>query len=223
MKNALLLLFFLVALKTNQAQVNLSYKDRFTQGFSIGVTQASYIYNLSPDFGEPTKSIFSNINSTNPIGWSMGYNLEYRINKNFSVRTQLEASKSKTILSLQEFSGLTRQIEFGSLDVAMPLHLMYRMNNKKLHPIVFMGLKTILLNEIGEDKKDINLAVFETGVESGLGLEYNFKRLKIRHEVAFYSGFSFWLNDEYIYQRRTFYNIKRDYLSFRLVFSENKN
>jgi Outer membrane protein beta-barrel domain len=223
MKNALLLVPFLFVIKANHAQVKPTFKDRFTQGFSVGVTQASYIYNLRVGFGEATKSLFSEVSSVNPTGWGVGYNLEYRINKNFSVRTQLDVSKSKTILSLMEFSGLTRQIEFGSLDVGLPIHLMYRMSNKKLRPIVFMGFKTMLLNETDKDKSDINLAIFETGIEAGLGLEYNFKGLKIRQEVALYNGFSSWLNDEYIYARRAFYNIKRDYFSFRLVFSENKN
>jgi hypothetical protein len=223
MKNSLLIfsLFFLI--QTNYAQVKLAFKDRFTQGFSVGFTKARYIFNLGYGFGEKSKSIFSDINYLNPIGLSASYNLEYRISKNFSLRTQLDLSKNQTILSLNEFSGDTRQVDFGSFDVGLPFHLMYRMHRKKISPIAFMGFKTMILKETGRDKGDINLAILEFGFEAGLGLDYNFKGFKIRPEVALYNGLTYWLNGEYISNVRTIYNIERDYFSFRLLFSQNKN
>jgi Outer membrane protein beta-barrel domain len=222
MKNSLLISFFLIFITNGFGQVMFPSKERLTHGISVGVSQVKYLFELGYGFGEETRSIFSQINATSKIDWSIGYNLEYRISKNFSVRSLLDFSSHKTVLTLKEFSGSMRQYEFGSFDVGLPVHLMYRMGNKKWHPIVFMGFKTMLLKEIGQDSRYINLTNFEAGFDAGIGCELNLKKFRIRQEVALYTGLSNWLNDEYIYANRTIDNINRDLISFRLVFLQNK-
>jgi hypothetical protein len=222
MKNSLLISFCLFFITNGYGQVKFSSKDKFSHGIGVGVSQVRYLFELGYGFGEETRSIFSQINATSKIDWSIGYNLEYRISKNFSVRSLIDFSSHKTILMLKEFSGSMRQYEFGSFDVAIPLHLMYRMGNKKWHPIVFMGFKTMLLKEIGKDSRYINLTDFEAGFDAGIGCELNLKKFRIRQEIALYTGFTNWLNDEYIYANRTIDNINRDLISFRLVFLQNK-
>jgi Outer membrane protein beta-barrel domain len=222
MKNSLLISFFLIFIANGFGQVGFPNKDNFTHGISVGVSHVKYLFVLGYGFGEETRSIFSQIDATSKIDWSIGYNLEYRISKNFSVRSMIDFSSHKTVLTLKEFSGAMRQYEFGSFDVGVPLHLMYRMGNKKWHPIVFMGCKTVLLKEIGKDSRLINLTNFEAGFDAGIGCELNLKKFRIRQEIALYTGLTYWLNDEYIYTTRTIDNINRDLISFRLVFLQNK-
>jgi Outer membrane protein beta-barrel domain len=222
MKNSLLISFFLFFMANGFSQALFSSKQRFTHGISVGVSQVKYLFELGYGFGEETRSIFSKIDATSKIDWNVGYNLEYRISKNFAVRSLIDFSSHKTVLTLKEFSGAVRKYEFGSFDVGFPIHLMYRMGNKKWHPVVFMGFKTILLKEIGSDSRYINLTDFEGGFDAGIGCEVNLKKFRIRQEVALYTGLTNWLNDEYIYANRTIHNINRDLISFRLVILQNK-
>lgn len=222
MKNSLLISFYLIFITKNTAQVSLPLRDRLTHGVSVGVNKVQYLYKLSYGFGDERRSIFSEINNTTSVDWNFAYNIEYKINKKFSIRSQLDFSRHKTTLRLKEFSGTVRQYDFGSFDVGLPLHLMYRVGNKKWHPIVFMGFKTILLNEVGRDISYINLGTFESGLEAGIGAEFNFKKLTIRPEAALYNGLTYWLNEEYIYIKRTFYGMSRDFFSFRLVLMPRK-
>jgi Outer membrane protein beta-barrel domain len=222
MKNSLLIFFFLFFISNIIGQVSFPSKENFTLGVSVGVSRVKYLFKLGFGFGEETRSIFSQINTTSQFDWCVGYNLEYRINKNFSVRTMIDFSGHKTVLTLKEFSGINRQYEFGSFDVGLPLHLMYRMGNKKLHPIVFMGFRTMLINEIGKDDVYVNLSNFESGFEAGIGFEMNTSKYRIRQEVGLYSGVTYWLNDDYFYARRILHHVNRDFISFRLVFTQNK-
>jgi hypothetical protein len=222
MKNSLLIFFYVLFLTNGFGQVLFPPKERFSHGISIGVSQVKYLFELGYGFGEETRSIFSQINATSKIDWGIGYNLEYRISKNFSMQSLIDFSSHKTVLTLKEFSGAMRQYEFGSFDVGLPIHLMYRMGNKKWHPVVFMGFKSFLLKEIGKDIQYINLTNFEVGFDAGIGCEMNLKKFRIRQEVALYTGLTYWLNGEYIYANRTIDNINRDLLSFRLVFLQNK-
>jgi Outer membrane protein beta-barrel domain len=222
MKNSLLIFFYILFTSSIVGQVTFPLRDNFTHGISIGVSQVKYLYKLSVGIGDERRSIFSEINNTNSFDWNIAYNLEYKINKRFSVRSQLDFSRHETTLTLKEFSGTVRQYNFGSFDVGVPLHLMYRVGNKKWHPIVFMGFKTALLSEVGKDYKYINLSTFETGLEAGIGGEFNFSKCIIRQELSLYNGLTYWLNDEYIYTKRIFYGMSRDYISFRLVFMQRK-
>jgi Outer membrane protein beta-barrel domain len=222
MKNSLLTSFCLFFFIKSIAQVHIPLKNRFTQGISVGVNKIQYLYKLSFGFGDERRSIFTEINTTSSFDWNIAYNLEYRINKKFSVRSQLDFSRHQTTLTLKEFSGAIRQYEFGSFDVGLPLHLMYRIGHKKWHPIVFMGFKNILLNEIGKDNKYINLATIETGLEAGVGAEFYLNRFRVRPELSLYNGLTYWLNEEYIYTKRAFYGMGRDYFSFRLVIMQKK-
>ena len=222
MKNSLLIFFFFFFMLNITAQVKFPSKKDFTHGISVGVSRVNYLFKLGFGFGEETRSIFSQIYATSQFDWGIGYNLEYRINRNFSVRSMLDFSSHKTILTLKEFSGAKRQYEFGSFDVGLPLHLMYRMGPKKLHPIVFMGFRTMLINEIGKDNGYVNLSNFEAGFEAGLGFEINAAKFRIRQEVGLYSGVTYWLNDDYFYARRILHHVNRDFVSFRLVLMQNK-
>jgi hypothetical protein len=222
MKNSLLHFFFLIILANCSGQVKFPSKERFSHGLSVGVSQINYLFKVGYGFGEETRSIFSQLNTTTQFDWCIGYNLEYRINRSFSVRTMIDLSRHKTVLTLKEFSGLHRQYEFGSFDVGLPLHLMYRMGLKKFHPIVFMGIRTMILNEIGEDKSYVNLSNFESGIEAGIGFELTAAKYRIRQEIGLYSGVTYWLNEDYFYAKRIIHHINRDFISLRLVFSQNK-
>ncbi len=225
MKNVLLvwvIFFFTTPCLHSLAQVSLPHKDRFSHGASVGGCEVRYLINTTFEFGDEKRSAFKSINSTGSLDWTVAYNVEYRNNKKFSVRSQVEFSAHKTTLQLKEFSGTERQYDFGSIDLGVPIHLIYRVGNKKWHPIVFMGFRTILLNEIGKDAALINLSMSESGYEVGFGAEFKLHKYLIRPEVSLYNGLNYWVNEEYLTSKRVFRSMSRDIVSFRLVLMQRK-
>ena len=220
MKYQLLAFFFLFFNSIVNGQDSVSVKSRFSHGVSIGKSRQNYLIDSESSRAAEVTGLKIRRN-TDQFAWALAYNLEYRINKKIYLRTQAEFATHKTTLRFQADSGVENSFEIGSFDVGIPLHLLYKVGNKKrFRPFIFFGVKSIFATKIGNNVQAFNLSSPEFGLDAGAGLELNFKSFSIRQEVAFFNSLTPWLNAEYFFRYKTIDNMNRDFVSLRLVFSQ---
>ncbi len=221
MKYQLLASFFLFLNSVVNGQDSISVKSRFSHGVGVGKSRPNYLFGGSESSRAVEYTGLMIRQDASKFVWALAYNLEYRINKKIYLRTQTEFAAHKTMFHFKTDLGVESSFEVGSFDVGIPLHLLYKVGNKKLfRPLIFFGVKSIFATKIGNNIQAFNLSSPEFGLDAGAGLELNFKSFSIRQEVAFFNSLTPWLNAEYFFRYKTFDNISRDFVSLRLVFSQ---